>query len=479
MNAKQSIMGRAIWAGILALALGSFSVSSHAAATIIINNGNAAGVGFNDPTPAAPVGGNTGTTLGEQRLNAFQAAASKWGATLTSNTPIIVLATLEPLTCTATSAVLGSAGAISVFRDFPGAAFPATWYSVALANKLVGSDQAPGPGNADIRARFNSNLGAPGCLTGVSFYLGLDNNHGTDIDLVSVLLHEFAHGLGFQTFTSGSTGAPFAGFPSVYDHFLLDTTTNLTWVQMTNAQRQASALNSRKLVWTGANVTAAVPQVLAPGVPLMTVSTPASVAGQYQVGAAAFGPPLASPGLTAEIMPVVDSAVVGNACAALNAANAVAVNGKFALIDRGVCGFTIKVKNAQDAGAVGVIIADNVAGSPPPTLGGADPTITIPTVRITLADANALRSALRLRSRTHSGVFATLGVDPNVLAGADPQGRALMYTPNPFQSGSSVSHWDTIASPNLLMEPSINADLTHEVSAPNDLTFELLMDEGW
>jgi hypothetical protein len=48
-------------------------------ATIVIQNGDAPGVGFNDTTPAAPAGGNNGTTVGEQRLIAFQAAASIWG----------------------------------------------------------------------------------------------------------------------------------------------------------------------------------------------------------------------------------------------------------------------------------------------------------------------------------------------------------------------------------------------------------------
>ena len=54
-----------------------------------------------------------------------------------------------------------------------------------------------------------------------------------------------------------------------------------------------------------------------------------------------------------------------------------------------------------------------------------------------------------------------------------------MYTPNPFQGGSSVSHWDVSAMPNLLMEPSINGDLTHSVTSPQDLTFALLKDLGW
>ena len=57
---------------------------AHAGVHIVIVNGNAPGVGFNDPTPVAPVGGNPGTTVGDQRLRAFQFAADRWGATLDS-----------------------------------------------------------------------------------------------------------------------------------------------------------------------------------------------------------------------------------------------------------------------------------------------------------------------------------------------------------------------------------------------------------
>ncbi|HSB06296.1 MAG TPA: peptidase, partial [Thermodesulfobacteriota bacterium] len=51
--------------------------------------------------------------------------------------------------------------------------------------------------------------------------------------------------------------------------------------------------------------------------------------------------------------------------------------------------------------------------------------------------------------------------------------------PNPYEGGSSVSHWDTIAFPNQLMEPNINADLSHFVTLPSDLTLPLLIDLGW
>src|SRR5215212_7729891 len=66
-------------------------------AQIIIVNINAPGVGFNDPTPVAPVGGNTGTTLGQQRLIAFQHAANIWSARLNSDVPIRIRAQFVPL----------------------------------------------------------------------------------------------------------------------------------------------------------------------------------------------------------------------------------------------------------------------------------------------------------------------------------------------------------------------------------------------
>jgi PA domain len=436
-------------------------------ATITIVNGNAPGVGFNDPTPAAPVGGNTGTTLGEQRLIAFQTAANTWGSKLASNVEVQIFATFEPLTCTATAAVLGSAGAIEIFSDFPsispfpGPEFPNTWYHAALANKRAGFDLDPD--FPDIRARFNVNL-------------GLDNNHGTQIDLVTVLLHEFAHGLGFSQFASVTTGAQIDGLTDVYGRKLFDVTTNKSWDQMTDAERVASAINTHKVVWTGHNVNDAVPSVLAPGTPLLRVNSPPAIAGNYDVGTAAFGAPLTGGGVTGNVVLGLDPAdatgpSATDACSPLT--NASEVAGNIALVDRGTCGFVVKVKNAQDAGAIAVLVADNVAGSPPAGLGGADPTITIPSVRITLADGNTIKAQLG------GGVNVTLTVDPTVFAGADPLGRALLYTPNPVAPGSTISHWDTSAFPNQLMEPAINADLTHSVEPPQDLTLKQLRDVGW
>jgi hypothetical protein len=450
--------------------------ASWGAATITIVTGDPPGVGFNDATPVAPVGGNTATTLGAQRLNAFQAAASKWGATLDSSVPIRVLATWDALPCTDTAAVLGSAGALEVFADFPEAPQRHAWFGKAQTNKLVGFDADPE--TPDLRARFNVNLGQPGCFSGSPFYLGLDNHHGSNTDLVTVLLHEFAHGLGFQTYTDDQSGELLAGIPSIWDYFLLDTSTGKVWKDMNNAERAASAVKSGKLVWSGVQVTSAAVTVLQAGTPILTILSPPEVAGVIQVGTA-FGQPLTTPGLTGEVMPMVDTPPdLGLACEPLSAVNAQAAKGKIAVLDRGTCTFVVKVRNLQDAGAIGAIVVDNVAGAPPPGLGGSDPRIVIPAVRITREDG-LLKAALARRTRMHSGLFANLGVNLAVRAGTDVLGRVLMYAPRPNQPGSSVSHYDTSATPNQLMEPAINGDLRHEVQPPFDLTLPPLRDIGW
>ena len=461
----------------LALALLIVGVApARAPVTITIVNMDGPGEGFNDPTPVAPVGGNPGTTLGQQRLFAFQAAANIWGAQLDSPVPVSIQASFDPLACTPTSGVLGAAGTIQIFGNFPGTELFNTWYHVALANKLAGTDLAPGASGTiadDIVARFNTDLDNPVCLGATGWYYGLDNNHGTDIDLVTVLLHELGHGLGFANFVNETNGTSPLGLGDVFSQYTVDVQTAKNWNQMTNAERVASAVNTNKVVWNGINVAAAVPSTLAPGTPLLKINTPAAL-GSFRVGTAAFGPLVVSPGTTADMVMGLDPAdgagpSTTDGCSPLT--NGGAVAGNIAVIDRGTCPFTVKVKNAQNAGAVAVIIADNAAGSPPGGLGGADPTIVIPSARVTLADGTAIKTAIG--SGTVNG---TLGVDLSVLAGAEPAtGKALLYAPSPVSLGSSISHWDTIAFPNLLMEPSINADLTHGL----DLTLPEMADIGW
>lgn len=79
-----------------------------------------------------------------------------------------------------------------------------------------------------------------------------------------------------------------------------------------------------------------------------------------------------------------------DACSALPADS---LTGKVALIRRGTCSFHIKALNAQNAGAAGVILYNNVAGSFSPTVAG-EPAITIPVGAITQADGNLIDTRL-------------------------------------------------------------------------------------
>jgi PA domain len=429
------------------------------AATITIVNLDGPMEGFNDPTPEDPVGDNPGTTIGEQRLFVFHTAASIWGALLPSTLEIRVGARFDPQTCTETTGVLGSAGPGSVHRDFANAPFSNTWYHQALANRLSGTDLS---GLNDITATFNVSVGSPTCLTS-GWYYGIDGNEGTQLELLPVVLHELGHGLGFSTTTSGITGGMMNGAPHVYDRFLMSVTSGLHWNQMTSGQRASSAVGCGDLVWDGPFVTARAPSILGPK-SLLHVNPPSTAAGDYEVGQASFGPLPDETGVTADVVLANDgTGVTANACEPI--VNDVA--GKIVLMDRGGCFFTVKVKNAQDAGAVGVIVADSIAGCPPAGMGGSDPTIVIPAVRITQADGDFLKQNL-------DGLNATILVDPSKRSGMRA-GRVMMNTPNPFQSGSSVSHWDTGPTPDILMEPAINASLSRDV----DLTQEMFADIGW
>ncbi len=471
--------------------------ASHAA-TINIQSRDPAGVGFNDTTPVAPIGGNPGTTLGQQRLNVYRYVADIWERNLQSNVTITVSAGWEALTCTSSSAVLGSAGAWNIWRDFPGAV-AGTWYPQALANKLAGTnlsagnpDDGSGYGNVDIKTQFNINLGKPGCLDGSGFYLGLDGNAGSQVNFATTLLHELGHGLGFSVLTvqtstgnrlnaAGSGYVAAGGLPSIWERHMFDNTLGKTWLNMTAPERRFSAINPLQLAWIGPNAVAGA-SILRP-IPVLKTTSPAaggSLAMDFNASPFGVVPPAGTLGALTTI--ATQSGELGPGCSTFDNANAAAVRGKVPIISRGGCTFAIKVKNAQDAGAVGVVLANNIPGALLP--GGTDGSITIPSFGVSQADGEALKAAVAAAkgygTRGQPGqVTAILGSDPTRIAGADARGRPLLYTPNPLASGSSVSHWDVTASPNLLMEPNINADLTNILVPPKDLTLPLLKDMGW
>lgn len=149
-------------------------------------------------------------------------------------------------------------------------------------------------------------------------------------------------------------------------------------------------------------------------VPTLTVNTPATIAGQYQAVESNFSTAnkLANVGQrTGDVVYYNDNAAgtTHEACAGVPANS---VLGKIALIDRGNCNFTVKVKNAQIAGAIAVIMVNNVSGSPI-IMGGTDNTITIPAVMISINDGQTLKNQLS------NNLNVTLAVGPQRDGDAD------------------------------------------------------------
>ncbi|MCB1641757.1 MAG: peptidase, partial [Xanthomonadales bacterium] len=441
------------------------------AATITIVNIDGANEGFNDPTPVAPLPSNPATTLGAQRLAVFQVAAAQWGALLQSDVEIRVRAAFNPLTCSGTSAVLGSAGATTVHSDFTNAPLPNTQYAAALANALSGMDL--NGANEEINSQFNVSLDTGTCLTGTAgWYYSTSDTDPPPADrtpLLPVVFHELGHGLGFQTFTSNQTGAFLGGVPDIWTNFLFDLEVMQSWRDMpSNATRQASAINDPNLVWTGPNVTA--DQSLFLGTPpALVIATPAAIAGTYAAQSAAFGPTVPLAGVSGSIVAADDGTAPSTTDGCEAFTNGAQIAGNIALVDRGNCNFTVKVANAQAVGAIAVLVANNAATGLPP-MGGVDPTITIPSYGILQATGNDIRAQLAMPV----AVTGSLSYDNTTLAGTNG-GFVRMNAPDPVVPGSSVSHWTPDTFPNLLMEPSLNTSLFDEV----DLTTALFKDIGW
>lgn len=265
MPNHQSMLITLLLAALTTVAFG-LPISAHAQATITIDVLDGPGEGFNDPNlpdAASAAGGNGGTTIGAQRWIAFAHAADIWADLLFSNVEIVVGAQFNPLSCAATTASLGAAGTNTVHRDFPGAHVSNTWYPAALANAIAGVDLNPAtldPATNDIGATFNSTIDDGSCAFPKVWYYGLDANPPADtLDFVSIVLHELAHGLGFQTFVDLSTGEKLSAppgnipFDDVFMLWLEDHSTGRPYPGMTDAERVLANTNTGNLHWIGPN----------------------------------------------------------------------------------------------------------------------------------------------------------------------------------------------------------------------------------
>ena len=146
----------------------------------------------------------------------------------------------------------------------------------------------------------------------------------------------------------------------------------------------------------------------------LKMNSPATIAGEYLYTITIdFGGALDTAVTGAFVLAVDATAPTDDACSALT--NKAAMGGKIAILRRGVCSFDDKVKRAENAGAIGVIVINNAA-SGTISMGGDglgfgdeldELNITIPSAMVSLADGNAIVAELG------NGVNGTLQPAPD------------------------------------------------------------------
>ena len=117
---------------------------------------------------------------------------------------------------------------------------------------------------------------------------------------------------------------------------------------------------------------------------LLTINSPASIAGLYTATPAAFGGAMPVVPITTDFVLYDDNTGLDNNDACENAINGAAIAGKICIIRRGDCTFVDKIQRAQNFGAVAVIMVNNVGGGSI-TMGGTSGTITIPGIMVSQA----------------------------------------------------------------------------------------------
>lgn len=172
----------------------------------------------------------------DEARNAFAYAVGIWESLIQSPVTIRMSARFSALG----SGILGSCAPTDYLTGFDAEPVASTYYPIALAEKLSGTDLNATTAD-DISASFNSSLG--------SWYFGTDGNCPADkYDFVSVVLHEIAHGLGFTGLCyKTSTGLGAYGWnlnnPGIYDRSMINASGSLLTNETLFPNFSASLLN--------------------------------------------------------------------------------------------------------------------------------------------------------------------------------------------------------------------------------------------
>ena len=171
----------------------------------------------------------------------IQKAIDTWSENFASKVPVNVNVTW---TKAPNSSVLASASAKNIFSNFNGAPDKTLYYPSALANALAGIDLDTAEPELEV------NVSA-----GDFWYYGLDGKCPTNkYDLVSVILHEMAHGLGFMSGTYYDSATKVGRFlqPTAFDAYA-QLPDGRRLVDLPSPSIEMGSAITSTLYWSGAN----------------------------------------------------------------------------------------------------------------------------------------------------------------------------------------------------------------------------------
>ena len=155
------------------------------------------------------------------------------------------------------------------------------------------------------------------------------------------------------------------------------------------------------------------------------VGSPVTTADGGRYGAAAGDFETVTANLTAPLEVVTQGALspvtgLSTACAPLTAGS---LTGTIALISRGTCTFSMKIRFAQQAGAVAVLVVNNVAGDPTAMASDGTPDQpTVPAYMVGLVDGLVLKTKDGVLTTIHAGLDYFRTANDNIMAGFSSMG---------------------------------------------------------
>jgi hypothetical protein len=204
-----------------------------------------------------------------------------------------------------------------------------------------------------------------------------------------------------------------------------------------------------------------VAQVPLDGLPNLVTIASGSAAGTYEANGAAFGPP--ATGLSGTIVQANDGVATPPAGTTTDGCEPLVgfPAGAIAVVDRGSCDFSLKALNAQNAGAIGVIVANNQAGIPILMgAGGFGGQVTIPAVHVSQADGATIKAGLP----TTGSVAANeeFGCGSHTATGVPDLRRKRLLVYNSSSAGGTCDFFEIVEVP--LRDPE-DAEVINKVDS--------------